>query len=110
MYFIDFPFLTFLATTQIDATSSYLRNQCDNGQIISADEFCDGDLDCPDGSDETFERCQHTVCPPFAFQCAYGACVRASALCDNKKDCNDNSDETATRCRGATRSYEASGI
>lgn len=92
-----------------DRTLASFTHQCNNGQLIAAEKFCDGSVDCRDGSDETIERCLHTRCPAFAFQCAYGACINGNAECDHKNDCNDNSDETTIRCQGILESYGISG-
>ncbi|XP_044735712.1 modular serine protease-like [Chrysoperla carnea] len=75
------------------------ERQCKSGECLSKHVFCDGAVDCADGSDETVSSCANIPCPSsLYFQCAYGACVSGDAKCDKNKDCADNSDETLPEC------------
>jgi len=58
--------------------------ECANGSTIRRSWQCDGDADCPSGSDEQ-------GCPTFT--CSNGATIRASWQCDGDNDCSDGSDE-----------------
>ena len=65
--------------------------QCDNGQCISKDLVCDGDIACVDKSDEKNCKCLTTD-----FVCPTRECVGVKKLCDFRNDCRDGTDEA--RC------------
>ncbi|XP_017039627.1 modular serine protease [Drosophila ficusphila] len=74
--------------------------ECDNGNCISRFDVCNGERNCPDGSDETALTCisQRKFCSKPYFQCTYGACVIGTAGCNGVPECADGSDETRLRC------------
>ncbi|OWR52542.1 pattern recognition serine proteinase precursor, partial [Danaus plexippus plexippus] len=76
--------------------------QCRDGTCIGFDGKCDGVVDCPDFSDETFALCRDMQCQSNWFRCTYGACVDGSAPCNGVQECADNSDELLPRCRNQT--------
>uniref|UniRef100_A0A8C8SR73 CD320 n=1 Tax=Pelusios castaneus TaxID=367368 RepID=A0A8C8SR73_9SAUR len=61
--------------------------------------FCNGHQDCPDGTDESEEVCQHPGAPPAPacpclFQCGVGAeCFPSAWVCDGHMDCEGGQDE-----------------
>uniref|UniRef100_A0A8C2UPT3 Low-density lipoprotein receptor-related protein 1-like n=1 Tax=Chinchilla lanigera TaxID=34839 RepID=A0A8C2UPT3_CHILA len=60
--------------------------------------LCDGEQECPDGTDEQCEEpCGGHL---QAWQCDDGTCIAISWLCDGASDCLDGSDEV--NCEGMT--------
>ncbi|XP_072847960.2 uncharacterized protein LOC110070575 isoform X1 [Pogona vitticeps] len=58
--------------------------------------LCNGEQDCPDGSDENCdEECRGA---PNAWQCNDGKCIDVTWLCDGISDCMDGSDEKNCAC------------
>ncbi|MCJ8746583.1 hypothetical protein PDJAM_G00143440 [Pangasius djambal] len=63
----------------------------DGSECVLHRHVCDGEMDCPDGSDE--DGCS-SVCSIGQFQCAHGKmCIEKKQLCDGVAQCQDRSDE-----------------
>ena len=67
--------------------------KCSSGTCILLKWACDGDNDCPDGSDEDPVYCMNKQCDADRFKCNNGRCISPSYRCDHDNDCRDNSDE-----------------
>nr|XP_032826857.1 very low-density lipoprotein receptor-like isoform X1 [Petromyzon marinus] len=74
--------------------------QCRNGRCVTLTWRCDGDLDCPDNSDE--ENCPKHTCSERDFVCGNGDCIPLRWLCDGDVDCVDRSDESQEHCSHRT--------
>lgn len=70
--------------------------QCLNRQCVSKRSFCDGRVDCADGSDE-----------PLKCNCAeYLKLTKPERICDGVRHCLDKSDEDPEMCHCKDSSYK----
>uniref|UniRef100_A0A672NBG1 Low-density lipoprotein receptor-related protein 1B-like n=1 Tax=Sinocyclocheilus grahami TaxID=75366 RepID=A0A672NBG1_SINGR len=79
----------------------------DGHSCVSESWLCDGEHDCPDGSDETPTICLRQVkvrCPVNHLKCLGShRCVHFSKFCNGVRDCEDGYDE-GVHCRELVRS------
>lgn len=65
------------------------RFECADGTKISESRVCDGEFDCPDGTDEVVMGCGTP-----AFPCAENEWIDSSSYCDGVEDCSNGADES----------------
>eukprot|EP00245_Coleochaete_scutata_P004676 TRINITY_DN174_c0_g1_i1.p1 TRINITY_DN174_c0_g1~~TRINITY_DN174_c0_g1_i1.p1 ORF type:complete len:473 (+),score=62.56 TRINITY_DN174_c0_g1_i1:129-1547(+) len=76
--------------------------KCDYcGRDYAVDLLCNGQKDCPDGSDEWPSFCKTNGCSYDSdenFRCTDGGCVQTDQICNGVKNCKDGSDESPSFC------------
>ncbi|XP_048256632.1 low-density lipoprotein receptor-related protein 4-like isoform X3 [Haliotis rufescens] len=94
-------------TTAPTMTTSSVHDACPGGQFscmrgicISRAWTCDGERDCPDGSDESRDTCPSgaSPCGQGEVSCTDGTCYNKEWQCDGEFDCVDRSDEHPALC------------
>ncbi|XP_046571738.1 low-density lipoprotein receptor-like isoform X2 [Haliotis rubra] len=94
-------------TTQLTSPASSFHDACLHGQFacssricISTSWVCDGERDCPDGSDESRATCPSgaSPCGIGELACTDGTCYNKEWHCDGEFDCVDRSDEQPALC------------
>lgn len=85
-----------------NGTCDHTEFKCvDGSKCIPSRWACDGERDCPDGSDEEKTMCSSRTCGQDEWSChsQKGECLPLSWLCDGHPDCDDGSDEAM--CSGS---------
>ncbi|CAE1138337.1 unnamed protein product [Acanthosepion pharaonis] len=76
-------------STHVPCVATNSSNTTSNPQCISKESVCDGEKDCPGGTDE--QSC--TKCKANEFQCLNYECIPQNKRCDGINNCKDGSDE-----------------
>ncbi|XP_014475627.1 PREDICTED: serine protease nudel [Dinoponera quadriceps] len=80
----------------IDRKCAKTRLRCGNGECMPKNTFCDGKVDCSDGTDE-----------PISCTCAeYLKLTAPERLCDGVRHCLDKTDESPDVCRCTETSFK----
>uniref|UniRef100_A0A8C1Y138 Low density lipoprotein receptor-related protein 8, apolipoprotein e receptor n=1 Tax=Cyprinus carpio TaxID=7962 RepID=A0A8C1Y138_CYPCA len=89
-----------LSSSTVKKTCATTDFACKNGQCVPARWRCDGEPECPDGSDEADSTCSRQTCPPEKFDCggSTSKCVSLSWRCDGEQDCENGADEEQCAC------------
>ncbi|XP_059055987.1 putative vitellogenin receptor [Achroia grisella] len=92
------------STTSAPSVCEASQYQCYNSTIcVERSQICDGEADCPNGSDEDSVTCDTLSCQDNEFMCTSGSCILSSFKCDGEQDCGDGSDEA--NCDGKSCAF-----
>uniref|UniRef100_A0A7M4EAQ7 Very low-density lipoprotein receptor n=1 Tax=Crocodylus porosus TaxID=8502 RepID=A0A7M4EAQ7_CROPO len=103
---VFFLVFIFLAAKKTCAESDFT---CNNGHCIPDRWKCDGEEECPDGSDES-EAASKQVCPAEKISCGdlSNKCIPSSWRCDGEKDCVSGVDEAGCNTVCSSSEFQCS--
>ncbi|XP_018787928.1 PREDICTED: low-density lipoprotein receptor-like isoform X1 [Bactrocera latifrons] len=97
MRFVIFVLICYVALAiKADDDEDCEGTRCKNGECIDDLDWCNGSVDCLDGSDEM--DCKAILCSDAYKKCHYGGCIPFEKFCDKEFDCWDGSDESFSTC------------
>ena len=94
IFYISYIYIVYLLLVQKKPICNNEEKtlQCENGNCIPLQLFCDGDDDCGDKTDENYRICKNYQCNG-TFRCDGSKCILKEKICDGIYDCIDKTDE-----------------
>lgn len=62
--------------------------KCSSGKCVEAASWCNGTVECDDGSDEI-----NCTCKRDEFRCPDGSCINVAKRCNGRRDCQPGGED-----------------